>query len=1070
MNKLFITIVFSILASIICSCAAATTPIIYVSNDSVNNSTTCGGDQTAENACSDIQSALASFQASSGPMTNGSSLTISMSPGRYFGEMNANLKVYNQTVFITCTEAATGGHTTIDLTNVTSYFLEIDSSLVDNPNPTDTTTLTVSSVHFTNLNISKPSTPLTGIVTSDSMPSNVDVTFNECTFNNISTPQEGTIVRITRLGGTQSLNINSCVFTNVVSIGADMFHVAHITVNINDTLIEYCQGVWIINQIYGELHISNSQFENNVFEQALIFQNMVKSLGNTNSITNSTFSNNQCFNRSLIVASESNLVLSTSTFQGSVNTSAIQIGQHSDVLINQTLFTDNNNTIAGQVGGQVVVVDDSNVNITSCTFSKNIGVSGSAISVLASDPFNTVIIIDTLFTNNTALDFGGAIYTKMSAVSVNASQFIGNKAYSAAGAIYSVSYSNVTLSNVNMTDNIGQGGAIVCGSYSSVIINDVQSSGNFDTTNNIQKSTLVTCLSGSGGCTVSGTSSDGMCPANHDSSSDRPRRGLTSGQIAGIVIGVLVGVAILVCVIYIFLLYIHVTSRMLSNEVFKIVAQVSSKIDYIDKQNIDNLDNESYKLLDQLTETLLHFDTPLKQCLRYRGYTLTETECCSLMDILIDLNNRLYRFFTSHQIIVGAMQLTLFVSLKAFGEVKDNVKRNYYFTVVIPPLIFKFKHISGNSSIRLDKIVDHLNLTLIDEQLETFKLDTKNGHEEYLKDRDARISGCLGAWIENVMQGRLVLLSLTSINDVVTFYAINALKEHEADHVKEILHIHFTKAFIDRLYALYRHIDGPIIDNSVKIVASAVLSSSICTSIRNLECPATFLPMPETRDFIGVLMQHGRLLEQEHEDVVFDSLLMLSNLTSDATDKDEYLEIAVELGLVQLVCDLTLQPLFSHDGTTRELSEFLKPIHFNNNNINNNNNDSTMDTTETMTPTTEIKNPLSKTNYKCLFMIVELICVQLQGTEGWQPYVLEFINKGLLQAFLSAIVFEPLAPSAIIANWSSFFMSLINGPDPVENLFYKKHFLDLNIVAYLQKLSPIFSNIYWDLCDVEDYQ
>ena len=93
--------------------------------------------------------------------------------------------------------------------------------------------------------------------------------------------------------------------------------------------------------------------------------------------------------------------------------------------------------------------------LTNCTFIDNFAKEyGGAIFI----PNNEMRIFGSVFTNNTALDGGGAIYT-MANLLINYSNFTGNYAFSYGGAITSIQSPYFYLNDVNFINNSAQSSA-----------------------------------------------------------------------------------------------------------------------------------------------------------------------------------------------------------------------------------------------------------------------------------------------------------------------------------------------------------------------------------------------------------------------------------------------------------------------------------------------------------------------------------------------------------------------------------------------------------------------------------
>jgi len=82
-------------------------------------------------------------------------------------------------------------------------------------------------------------------------------------------------------------------------------------------------------------------------------------------------------------------------------------------------------------------------------------------------------IVNSVITNCTSPNEGGALYAERSIVNATSSSFLGNSAVQFGGSIYAQN-TNVTLQESTFKENYstnGSGGAIFCGNSSSVAIN-----------------------------------------------------------------------------------------------------------------------------------------------------------------------------------------------------------------------------------------------------------------------------------------------------------------------------------------------------------------------------------------------------------------------------------------------------------------------------------------------------------------------------------------------------------------------------------------------------------------------
>jgi len=127
----------------------------------------------------------------------------------------------------------------------------------------------------------------------------------------------------------------------------------------------------------------------------------------------------------------------------------------SSITIEETLFENN---IANSHGGGIASFE-TDMTIQSSTFINNQGLRGGAVR--ARDA--TVSIQDTVFTGNTSTEYGGAIVSSSTEMTIDLCSFIGNQG-TIGGALYHAGLSNtMTITNSSFEDNIANlvsGGAI----------------------------------------------------------------------------------------------------------------------------------------------------------------------------------------------------------------------------------------------------------------------------------------------------------------------------------------------------------------------------------------------------------------------------------------------------------------------------------------------------------------------------------------------------------------------------------------------------------------------------------
>lgn len=161
-------------------------------------------------------------------------------------------------------------------------------------------------------------------------------------------------------------------------------------------------------------------------------------------VDNCTFENNKgC----AIQASSGEVNISNSTFTGNEadrSGGAIQIPQNKGCTIHNCTFSDN--TVTGNFMGGAIYIDHGETSITKCSFTGNSAAYGGAIAVADATGIN--ISENTEFSNNTAVNCGGAIYiqgiTYTPNLTLSASTIGGNSANNG-GGIYAYKYGNVTI-------------------------------------------------------------------------------------------------------------------------------------------------------------------------------------------------------------------------------------------------------------------------------------------------------------------------------------------------------------------------------------------------------------------------------------------------------------------------------------------------------------------------------------------------------------------------------------------------------------------------------------------------
>ena len=169
-------------------------------------------------------------------------------------------------------------------------------------------------------------------------------------------------------------------------------------------------------QWIGDLEVDNCTFENNKGCAMKTSRGTVK-------ISNSTFTGNEADNSG----------------------GAIQITENKGCTIHKCTFS-NNKTIGETRMGGAVYIDHGETSITECSFTGNSAAYGGAIAVADATGIN--ISGNTGFSNNTAANWGGAIYvqgiTNKPNLTLSASTICGNSAKNG-GGVSAYLYNNVTI-------------------------------------------------------------------------------------------------------------------------------------------------------------------------------------------------------------------------------------------------------------------------------------------------------------------------------------------------------------------------------------------------------------------------------------------------------------------------------------------------------------------------------------------------------------------------------------------------------------------------------------------------
>ena len=177
----------------------------------------------------------------------------------------------------------------------------------------------------------------------------------------------------------------------------------------------------------------------------------VYQIGNqsTGTITGSTFSGNSAEKSGgALRVSNSTVTIDKSVFDGNtakVAGGAITVDNASTLTVNNSVFT-NNVVVEGQTGhgGAVYVSGTSQVNVTSSEFTGNKAGHGGAFYIQG----QTATFTDTVFTNNEAYEYGGALRVNTGNVTFNVTKgdvaYTGNKAGTATDSVAGQRYNGKT--------------------------------------------------------------------------------------------------------------------------------------------------------------------------------------------------------------------------------------------------------------------------------------------------------------------------------------------------------------------------------------------------------------------------------------------------------------------------------------------------------------------------------------------------------------------------------------------------------------------------------------------------
>ena len=174
-------------------------------------------------------------------------------------------------------------------------------------------------------------------------------------------------------------------------------------------------------------------------------------------------------NRILGAINLTDITIEGITFQNSnntgVNSSALGIGETNNATISNCEFL--NNSSNGELGSGALGVRNTNITISGCIFEGNTAINNEASGgAIGTSENGTVTIINTLFSNNTAVKSGGALEVRSSGdVLIQNSKFLNNTVTGSndgGGAFFVLGNANTTILSSEFIENNtnGNGGAI----------------------------------------------------------------------------------------------------------------------------------------------------------------------------------------------------------------------------------------------------------------------------------------------------------------------------------------------------------------------------------------------------------------------------------------------------------------------------------------------------------------------------------------------------------------------------------------------------------------------------------
>jgi len=220
----------------------------------------------------------------------------------------------------------------------------------------------------------------------------------------------------------------------------------------------------------GDLTINNMSFEDGYLPEAV--GSAILSQGNL-SITNGMFTNNTAHFGGAIYHQDGAFTVNNSAFSTNTSTgngSALYL-HNADSLIENSHFEKNQNTSTGTVEGGAIYGENVNLNVQSSTFAKNSNVSsnyrdGGAIGIKNNDLVDLQVIInDSIFDDNSARRYGGAITLRDALTTITNSSFVNNSSNGKGGAVVEIG-GELNIDNSIFASNYGyESGALYIEGY-----------------------------------------------------------------------------------------------------------------------------------------------------------------------------------------------------------------------------------------------------------------------------------------------------------------------------------------------------------------------------------------------------------------------------------------------------------------------------------------------------------------------------------------------------------------------------------------------------------------------------